>query len=364
MSPLSPPRIRLLATAALAALLSACQATDPAFLTAEGRLVRDVDPIPFRVAVAPLTLASGVTLQQPDASGLQFCLDQGALRSRLVAELRTQRTATEILEVGEPSLEAAKTARADLLLRPRVTAVRIAHLGSSKDQLLSSFLWLTTWVGGMFVADSTYDARLEIEWDIVNPFDNRSVDRVVASSEQVDLTWWQRNAFLSLPLIQTLVLPPVLTSDSDARTSESLTEVASSRVAARLACYLKAGFGREARDVLGELRIDAPRNGTAIGTDSRLRARIVARGPVTAINVYVNEKPVLVLSGKQIAPAVEQSRGSTFQLGIDHPLELRAGPNLVAIEFAVRGSFTSRTLVVQGPQNTNPAARGLEVSQR
>ncbi len=352
-----------LATGLLLAMLPACQSIDPAFLTSEGRLVSDVDPIPFRVAVAPLKIDNAIDLQKMDDSGLRFTFDRGQLQARLIEDLRAVRTATEVFAVGESALEDAKAARADLLLRPRLTAVRIAPEGTSTDQLLSSFLWLTTWVGGMFVSDSTYDARLEIEWDIVNPFDNRNIDNVLASSQQVDLSWWKRNDLISIPLVQTLILPPFLTTDDDETTSRSLSEIASARVAARLAGYLKSGFGREAREVVGELRVDSPRNGAVVDGTARLRGKIVARGPITAINIYVNEQPVVVLSGEDIAPAVEQTRGSTFQLPISQQLDLREGKNQIAIEFAVRGNYTSRTLIVHYSGN-NVTARGAEVSQK
>src|SRR5688572_2607058 len=241
-----PPALLLL----LALAATGCRTTDPAFFTPEGRPLRDLTPAAYRIAVAPIRMDQDRAASLPSArsaASLPFAYSLEGLRARIIADLGEQHAASEVFPVGEAALEEARDARADMLLRVRLTAVELSHVGSSGGAVLAGFLWLTTWVGGTLVQDSTYSARLELECDFVNPYDGRVLDSLTASSERVDLTFWDRNDVLSFGTLQSLVLPPSWTTDDAATTGQSLSRKAAARVAAQLTSYLKLRLPAEAR---------------------------------------------------------------------------------------------------------------------
>lgn len=346
--------LRFAACVRLLALLPcvACATGDGMFYTAEGRHLRDTERAPFRVAVTPVAVRDAVMpSMQGEGESLPLAVSLDELQQLLVADLRALNAATQVFAVAGADATAAVRAaegRADLVLRPRLTQCKLQHVGTSGNWLLSSVLWITTWVGGLAIDDSEYEARLQIEWDVINPYTEQRIATLSTVSGQADLTYLDRHSLLSLRTLQTVVLPPFLTFDSETGSSAALTERATSRIAAGLTSYLKGELGGDERDLIGRCRIENPRNGATVGTELRLEGTITAARLINKVSVWLNgsEQPVATLTDADLRPD-RQAIGSLFEVRLPNAaIGLRPGRNEVVIEFEVDRRLTSRTLEV------------------
>ena len=86
-----------------AALLGSCASTDPVFLSPDGRQLRDIDPAPFRVAVAPVR-ASGRVAEDLKGRGHRVRVTRGGFGGyqaiRFDAERRVYLGASESRKDG------------------------------------------------------------------------------------------------------------------------------------------------------------------------------------------------------------------------------------------------------------------------
>ncbi len=169
----------------------------------------------------------------------------------------------------------------------------------------------------------------------------------------MDLTLWERNGRkFQQGVGWSLIMPPYVTPDDGGHVSNMLSTKVCARIAARLACYLKQDFVYRERETIGTLREILPKNGEIIRAPNLLlRGDIVAEQPITDFALYVGNRRqphYEVASSKKEEAKLdidEQAQGSIYRIHLEPPLiPLEIGQNLIHIEFAVSGRYTSRTL--------------------
>ncbi|MEZ5964395.1 MAG: hypothetical protein R3F56_11165 [Planctomycetota bacterium] len=312
----------------------------------DARELRASEPAPFLVAIGPLRLDEAV-----DRDAATGPLSADSLQETLVADLRDLRAASSIAAVVGDDLAAANAIEADLLLRPRLATLQFDYRGSTTEGLLSSLLWITTWVGGLFVPDSEYEARLRVDWDVVNPHNGQVITSLAGSSRSHRLDFFDRNPLLSLGCLQTLLIPPVFTSDDADRTKATLSALAIGHAASEVTRFLKAGLAGEERELLGQLRLDAPHNGEVVASGHPLRGALLAHEQIVELALLVNGEPLVELDAATLpTPSRQQVGTRTYRVPLpETPLPLRPGRNLVVIEYVTGGRRSSRTLSLECP---------------
>lgn len=342
------------------ALLSACSSTAPVLDLPGARSMVAKPPAPFRIAIAAPSATAQATADLESGSAIPFTIPLPALHESLAADLRLLATATEVITIerfdtegagqaaGTPDVDAAFSAQADLLLRPRLTSVQLAHLGGTSQGLLSSLLWFTTWAGGLFVPDNEYQAAIAVEWEVVNPHDGRTLDVLATHSGRQTLSFADRNDALSLSTLQSLVVPPVWTSDDAASTAATLSRSAVAQVAFEVARYVKSGMDGGERQMVGELRIDSPANGAHTeAAVTHLSGRVIAPQPIDSLGVYCGRTRIVNLDTDSLPTRAQQEMGALFQVPVtDLEVPLEPGPNLIRVVLGIAGHTTTRTLLV------------------
>lgn len=341
-------RILALLLALVAVMCSGGCATRDVYVVRESRALRESDPAPFRVAVSSAVALDRTVAAMSGKGSLPLSFSIDDLSSELTANLEAMNAATSVFVVdGEMALDEADEQNADLLVKPRLTEFDFGHVQAADAAWLGGLLWITTWFGGLLVEDSVYDARMRVEWDLFNPHTAQRIATLSTASDDVRLSFLDRNRFFSLGTLESLLVPPVFTIDDVTTTSDSLTRRAVTHVAAQLARYLKDDLGGDERELLGQCRISSPRNGSVVGRSVRLRGAIVGRDLITEVAIFVNEEshPLLHLDSRTLPPRSAQQIGSLYEVMLpDRSIDLRDGTNHIVIEYVVSGRRTSRTL--------------------
>jgi hypothetical protein len=337
-----------------------CHTTDPAYQARDGRDVRDLEPLPYKIAIAQL--GEYPRQEEADDDGYWFVLGNEEVQDLLVAvadfeeaaaeerKLLSQRAANEVIELDAKDarelLRKAQELEVDLILAPRVADPPDLKYKGAKRTVSSVMLWLFTWIGGRYVDDKSYVARMSLDFEVVNPYDGTTIDSFTVASETIDLTLGERDDGWSGGTAQSVIIPPQLTVESKERTSRVLSRLICSRLAARVSGYLKEDFVLKERALLGELRSVTPRNRSEVGEKLTFRAELRANEPITDCTVYVNGREALHLDEATLPPAAEQSRGKVFAVALAAPPTATVpGRNVVRIEYAVQGRYSSRTLL-------------------
>lgn len=99
-----------------------------------------------------------------------------------------------------------------LITKIRIRRVKHGDWELSSSWTLSGALWLVTWIGGLYIEDRTYDARLSIEFEFYRKNHKQSFDCKVFESDAISLDFWERNPLVSWGVIQSFILPPFWTS--------------------------------------------------------------------------------------------------------------------------------------------------------
>jgi hypothetical protein len=125
------------------------------------------------------------------------------------------------------------------------------------------------------------------------------------------------------------------------------------RIAGQLARSMKRDFARRARDTTGTLQRVHPHPRQPVGRASTtFAASLVARGPITDIQVFVNDaaEPVYEAHANGeagsdgIASPEEQVWGGVYRVNFETPeFELPTQENWVHVEFAVEGRYASQS---------------------
>lgn len=247
------------------------------------RVLRDLPPAPLVVVVDADLPPAGAE------SGLRFAASKAEMTSILAQELRSLDVGSRVIASGEPGSDQADI---EIKFRPR-SQIQFEHAGAT-NVLGATGLWLVTWVGGLLVQESTYIVRMDATCAYKVPGERVQFERAVKGGE-VDLSFLERNDFMSSSTLQALVLPPFWTSDQADTTSAALTR-SSLRMAAReIANELKKDFeGIAETEFKCAVRIRSPQNGKpASGSTMPLSLTASSRSqdPIIKISVSVNGGP-------------------------------------------------------------------------
>ncbi|MHC4957886.1 MAG: hypothetical protein ACYTGN_05875 [Planctomycetota bacterium] len=342
-----------------------CHTVDPAYQARDGRDVRDLDPLPYKIAIGQI--GEYPRSGEADDDGYWFVLDNEEVQDLLVAvadfeeaaaeerKLLSQRAANEVIQIDSESIDdllnRAQALNVDLLLLPRVAEPPDLQYKGAKRTTSSVMLWLFTWIGGRYVDDKSYLARMSIDFEVVNPYDGSTIDSFTVASETIDLSLGERDDGWSGGTAQSVIIPPQLTVENKERTSRVLSRLICSRLAARVSGYLKEDFVGKERALLGTLRVQKPRNRSEVGEKLEFQAELVADEPITDCTVFANGREILRLTdngakGARLPAAADQSRGKLFSVSFAAPpVDAVAGRNVVRVEYAVQGRYSSRTLL-------------------
>jgi hypothetical protein len=308
---------------AVACTLAACASTDTA------QAVRDLPPAALIVAVEPIDAPPAAT-----PSPLRFEVGAAAMQRALADELRALDVASEVVLASELG-----DRRADVTLKFGANRpIELAHKGTA-SYLAAGGLWLVTWIGGLLVEDSTYVVRMDASCKL--SANETSVDFPVGGDD-VDLSFFDRNDFVSLPTLQSLILPPFWTSDQTDTTSEALSHAAIRIAAQRVAQRLKQDFEVQAANQMGcGLTIATPRNGqVANAAELPIEFVVTSREPVESVFAKVNggaEIP-LAIAGSRLEGQLRTEVVSTLR-GLEP-----GRPNQVTLYVVLGGLTFSRTL--------------------
>ncbi|MBK8977485.1 MAG: hypothetical protein IPM29_16355 [Planctomycetes bacterium] len=283
------------------AVLGACATPDPARLD-DGRAIRDLPPAALRLGIGPLD-GQPIATAEPDAIPHDWTRD--AIERGLLDGLRELRAATELVPVADAADAAAQGC--DLYLQPRLERpqidLRYADYGS--NWFASLGFWMVTWVGGLFFEDSLYATDLQLglafldRQSIVDGHDlaTRSWAGTTLTSGDVELAFFDRNPFFSWPTVQSFVLPPFWTSDSEPETGAILAERALFSVAAQAARYLKLDLERALELEVGTIAFGASAespldNESLVPADGRIPLVVRASSSVDRVEVAVDDRPL------------------------------------------------------------------------
>lgn len=320
-------------------LLGACGTADPLRLVEGGTDLQRLPPVPLRIGLLPVEAGEqALAALAGGREALPFAYDLPGVRARLIEVLDGLNTCTEVVAL-EPG---AETLEFDLLLRPRLRGAALGHVGATRDAVLSSLLWLCTWVGGFFLGDCEYQARLDLEWEVILPDSTRVVDVFGSDSDRTQLSFFDRNRVLSWALLQSIVIPPVFTTDQTAVTARTLSDYALAQSGAFAARYLKQGMGGLQQDLIGTLRLEQPKNGARLGQpEVRLQGRFSCGAMIRSLSVYLNDdgQPVAAVDEAGLPRESAQRFGRIFQVALpDAELRLRPGENIVRVYATFGGS--------------------------
>ena len=382
--------MRLLVICALLAVVS-CRASDPSFRTRSGERLSDLDPLPFRVAIARLDGKLLPGIREPDqkeslwfamtATHVQDCLVallDRKLPTKRVAEpqfrLTGLRTFNEARGVASSELDEsvllARAMNADLLIVPRLNEKPLFDYRRINGRWATSMAVYITWIGGFFVQDLEYRAVLSFEFDIVNPHDGTTITTFTAASRTIDADLWERMdyRFLAVQTLWSIFLPGFAVPDNHATASKTMSARTLSRLAGQLTGFLKEDYIRQARKLTGTLTRIEPRNESLLAARPFVfTANVVAEEPITYVAIFVNDEEELRCEWRppedvdQVSPgdkrllnAQEQSTTGIYVMPIRLD-ELQCPPEgmTVRVEFAVNGRYASQT-IVYSPERTDP----------
>ena len=345
------PRVRVALSHAwlLVVLLFAgagCRTYEPLLHTADGTPLERIEPAAVTIAVAPVELM-GATATQAKA-------DLEPLKSRLqlslVGALREMNAASEVFAVSSDESFDAYTKKADVMLRPRLKDAEFARLGASNRAFVSCLLWLTTWVGSLYVEDAEYDARMVLGYDVVDPYTGAAIaSDVTAMTDSATLSFFDRNEAFTKGFFLSMLVPPFLTGDNEAMANEELERRATRLVAAQMKSYLTDRFPRQAQNHLASIVVNSPRNGARVSASEALSCQVTAKNVVTEVQVFVNDQLTQIWNENTLPSLDEQKRGELYRCSVRLPklALVKAGKNKIRIVVNVAGRWSSRSIVVE-----------------
>ena len=301
--------------------------------------IRQLPPSPIRVGIAEFA-----TFPAPSAqAAMEASADKNQMRQLLLNSLTRARTASEV-RLLKPSDDQRSF---DVILTPSMTRrATFSHKGWANTWWASGGLWLVTWIGGLAINDSAYNVNLQVGYDVQFTYSRSEVNKSY-DSDAVDTTFFERNDLISWPTVQSLILPPFLTTDQSDTTREVLTRRAVDSVAHGLAKDLKQRFEEfEAADNCS-VKVTTPINGAITTSDSiTLQGFIKAQSAIAGVSTELND-----MSAVDVTPVeVPGDDFWPFQSSFSHTVRgLKLGPNFIRI-MVKSGDRSTRTLIITREQ--------------
>lgn len=327
----------MLAATTLTVLTTACSSTSNSL----GE-VRQLPPCPVRIGIEnfpSFPSAGGQEVMEASAS-------REEMREMLFHSLTRARTASEV-QLLPPNATDEQKEEFDLILTPNMRKrPTFAHDGWASTWWASGSLWLLTWVGGLAVNDSSYRSDMRVDFNVEFPATGASASH---SSEcrMLSTTFFERNDLMSWPTVQSLVLPPFLTTDQADTTITALTQGATDGVAADLARALKQNFVKFESEDKCSLEVRQPTNGATVNGSS-----VSIAGMVKSTDVAREVTVELLGSGKGEQKAtLQNSRTDNVprlrnRVDFSHTVTgLEPGRNYIRIAISA-GDRSTRTIVV------------------
>lgn len=329
-------RFVLLATIVfmLVAPATGCRTVDPALLTSDGQLLQTLEATPYRIAIAPVPY-----FEPPESpeTALRFTLTPEQVRSTLMEHMAELNAASELFEVGTLDLFEARERNADLLLRIDWNQSDLAHEGfAGGSTVASGFLWFGTWVGSLFVPDSSYRTDVTLKCTLLNPHRGEPIREFFVRSGNVNLSFLERNPWGSSSLVLSWLVPPFLTPDTKDRTSAALSQHAMEQVAGHLTRFLKEDFQRQGGEIT-HIEITSPRNTAESPAAVLVDAFVDSPRALSKVEILVN--------GGRAATLVPDAR-SQHRFQIQQVVQLDAGRNEVQVRATCDSDAVSRTVIV------------------
>lgn len=296
------------------------------------RDVRGQPPAALTVAVKPVVLPAS---QMVDGE-LDFSTSPNDMRDGLVAGLQRVNAASRIVPYVE-----GQEADYDVIVAPQVNnSVQIQHAGSFDGPWLGSTgLWLVTWIGGMVVDDAQYDVNLNVNYTVRDALGTDIVPAQPANASAVDTSFFERNDFFSWPTLQSVIIPPFLTSDQEETTERIVTDGAIESVATNMASYLKSAFEVNAPIRLAVLEPGRANGSTIQGDTVDLALRIAAPEPVALVRWQLN-------SGEwsQVTDMDASDDGENFYAEMRESIQgLAPGENFIRVQIVAGEQGAQRT---------------------
>jgi len=329
-------------------VLVGCRSPEPVLFDNEGVAYRERAPAPFRLAVAPFELPPSLEAGLA-VTGVRRTAPE--LQTDLVRAFEEQRVSSDVFATASGDSFNAYREQADLMLRPRLEDARFRRDGATGRAFLSTALWLTTWIGGLWVEDSRYDANIRMTYDLVDPNTGVLVATNKAlESTAVDLTFWERNEAFSSGFFASMFIPPFLAHDDRTTTENSLVRRANRVLAAQVKAYLIEELPAEESQLLATLTIEAPLNGEESTGLVDFRCRIGSLSDVTEALLLVNGEVHSRWDEEELSSLAGQAAGEEGRMALTIsagaiPLS-RPGKNLLRVMANVAGQWASRSIVV------------------
>jgi hypothetical protein len=327
---------------------SACRSTDVALLDRNGLEVRERPPATFRIGVLPARLeAQGLATQS------QFRLataDGAAFTDLLVAELRAMNAATEVRALPPEDQAGDQLLGLDLVFAPEVRQVAFTEDSTRIGKaVVSTGLWLFTWVGGWFIDDKEFRTGLRIETTVRSVNDRSlaaTVDVTELESGPLDLTFFERNAAWTTGFFGSLFLPPWAIGSGFERTSETLTRRSATHLAARWKVYLLEELeSRQAYRLWPLDRANGSRVGPTLDLELGLSTLDVLAAVVAQVNDFELDPEALVF--RQVS-GDSASASTEYRISLSG-LPMAAGENLVRLGLGfANGAVHWRTFRFEG----------------
>jgi hypothetical protein len=211
------------------------------------------------------------------------------------------------------------------------------HTGAS-SVLLAGGLWITTWIGGLLVPDSSYRLDWDATYRLAPTLPSAAAFERRIQTGEVVLSFFERNDFFSGPTLESLILPPFWTTDQADKTNGALEQAAVRTAALEIATFLKRDFERAANtNWRCSVEVKQPRNGQpVIGTELNLVLAVSrARTAVERVTARLINGPPIELS---LAPDGAGTVASGKLTGLRTDVE-----NRIRVEVVTDKTFT-RTL--------------------
>lgn len=250
----------------------------------EANALRDLPPAPLVVMIdwqgepqEAVAVRYGETVTECTGEEMQMML---------ASELRALNASSRVVTSGDVGDQQPDITVTVSPIQP----IEFEHVGTASF-LGAGALWLVTWVGGLVVDDSTYSVRMNATCRYSLNEDDY-FDSPITGAE-TDLSFFERNDLLSLPTLQSLVLPPFWTSDQADKSSVALRQSAMRIAAQQIASSLKKQFeARSLNEWKCSVRLVTPaKNGAPVaGTQMPVEFAIASTSieGVKAVSASVN----------------------------------------------------------------------------